>query len=282
MEKVELKTGNREVVCLPEDGGRIDSLSYKHQQILTSRPDDFKAPEQDYGVYETRPVYGYDDCFPSVDPCRYPGLGIDIPDHGELYRLNWQVHKHYNKLMCSTESRLLPVTFKRQMVFQDNSLIWNFEVINRGGKQLPFIHIMHALMPLDQITGIKLPGFKEIYDEFRDSRSGIGKIEQYLLNLKPPAVEMLLLLKIDNGEVVLEFESGRKLLIEFDETVFPALGIWWNNRAYPDEAGCRRTECAFEPIPGTSSELTRCYEKNTYLTAPSGEMKCWTIKWSIL
>jgi len=68
----------------PSDGGRIGILRYKGIDLLTTAPDCFKPPLEDFGAYELRPVYGYDDCFPSVSACRYPGLTWEVPDHGEV------------------------------------------------------------------------------------------------------------------------------------------------------------------------------------------------------
>ena len=56
-----------------KDGGRLDRLTYNNINLLTVEPDKFQPPQSDYGEYETRPVYGYDDCFPSVETCKFPG-----------------------------------------------------------------------------------------------------------------------------------------------------------------------------------------------------------------
>ena len=78
--QVRLASGLWEIECLPEDGGRIATLRFAGRDFLTRAPDPFTPPAGDFGNYETRPVYGYDDCFPSVDPCTYPARErFDVP-----------------------------------------------------------------------------------------------------------------------------------------------------------------------------------------------------------
>ncbi len=45
----------------PDDGARIGRLSYKGMDLLTTPLEQKQVPAKDYGKFETRPVYGYDD-----------------------------------------------------------------------------------------------------------------------------------------------------------------------------------------------------------------------------
>ncbi len=51
------------------------------------------------------------------------------------------------------------------MIFNDSGITWNFEVNNEGKKILPFQHVMHPLMKLDEITGLYFPGFKSVFNK---------------------------------------------------------------------------------------------------------------------
>lgn len=55
--------------------------------------------------------------------------------------------------------------------------------------------------------------------------------------------------------------------------------MWWNNSGYPDEDNCRRNECAFEPIPGTSSKLTEAHDEGLALLVKPGTTFLWEINW---
>jgi len=91
---------------------------------------------------------------------------------------------------------------------------------------------------------------------------------------------MFLLKEIADGFVRLRFSNGVKLEIRFDRTLFPTLGIWWNNGGYP-EGGQLRTECAFEPIPGTSSDLSKSFNDGAYLSVEPGKPMIWEITWTV-
>jgi hypothetical protein len=69
--------------------------------------------------------------------------------------------------------------------------------------------------------------------------------------------------------------------MSFDNKIFPTVGIWWNNGGYPREEGLKRIECAFEPIPGTCSNLSKSIKDGYYLSVEAGKSFCWEIGWTI-
>lgn len=281
---IEANFQNWFVQCIPEDGARISILRFEGQDLLTASPPSFKAPDNFYGEYETRPVYGYDDCFPTVDPCLFPGEDFACRDHGNLCWKEWQVNVTGNSLVCSIDCIHPEVTFKRILEFAGNRLTWKFEVVNWSAKESVFLHVMHPLLPLREIQSIKLPGFARMVNE-TNSVEPVGKnapeVAKHLLSVQPGGCEMILLQEIKEGVVVLGFQNGKNLRFRFDNKMFPTLGIWWNNAGYPDQIGLRRTECAFEPIPGTSSNLYNSYIDKTYLSVDKGKSLCWDIVWEI-
>lgn len=285
MKRTTAQFGRWSVECLPEDGARIASLEFDGRVLLTASPSNFRPPEKDYGQFETRPVYGYDDCFPTVDACCFPCDGqMKIPDHGDLCWLAWQVEAGENCLDCSVQSSILPVNFRRRMLFGESSLQWRFDVENESDREIPFLHVMHALLPLAKVEMLRLPEFTTSYDEMNQAsmnEATSDQITQRLLDLPGGTAEMLLLRGVKDGCVEVSLKGGLRLSVEFPVEMFPTLGIWWNNGGYPDEAGCRRTECAFEPIPGTLSSLADSYADHVHLTVPPQGQLEWTIVWTI-
>lgn len=270
------------VVFDPADGARINSLIYEETELLTTKPDEFKAPEQDYGEYELRPVYGYDDCFPSVNVCPYPDTDWQVPDHGEVCWLAWEVARQKDRLIFSTESEILPLGFIREMRFSRNELIWTFTVTNTGNQILPFQHVMHPLMPLSDIRDMELPEFGLALDEIAGKDTGLQTAEAvktFLLSRPSGTTNMLFLQDVKKGAMSWTYKSGLRIEAEFPVRQFPAIGIWWNNNAYPDEDGCRRNECAFEPVPGMTSTLTDAISTGHNLNVEAGQSIEWQIKW---
>lgn len=284
MRTIKADFGNWHIHCIPGDGARISVLRYSGQDLLTGEPLTFKPPVKFHGEYETRPVYGYDDCFPSVDPCIYPDEQTECRDHGELCWKEWQVQIIDNSLICNTGCLNTGISFKRLMEFAGNKLSWRFEVVNLSAKQLSFLHIMHALLPLEKIQYIKIPEFGNVTDEIISVDTGIRtsrELVKHLLGIKSGLYEMLLLKEIKDGFIKVRFNQGLKLYINFDVKLFPTIGIWWNNAGYPEEEGLKRTECAFEPIPGTCSSLSASFRDGVYLVADPGKTVKWEVNWEI-
>ncbi len=277
--------GNWEVVCDPDDGARLSSLKYMGYELLATEPDSFTPPDKDYGEYETRPVYGYDDCFPSVDECRYPESGFICRDHGQLCWERWKVENLAGKLICSVRTDRPSVKFSRILELSEDSILWFFEVENRTEKALPFLHVMHPLMYLNQICNIEVPEFGSIFDENSQTFLTCNSpetVNQYLKSISAGNYKMLLLKDVKEGTFRIVFKNNRKLEIRFDRELFPTFGIWWNNSAYPDQEGIRRNECAFEPIPGTCSNLEKSYQDGLFLQVPAGQTFNWNIKWTMI
>ena len=280
---METDYGKWHIEYTPEDGARISALRFDGYDLLTEQVPGFRPPESFAGEFETRPVFGYDDCFPSVDACISPDTGISIRDHGELCWLPWKVSRAHDGLIFSVDCEAPSVSFVRTLAFDENSILWKFRVRNRSEKKVSFLHVMHALFPLQSIAGFQLPGCASIFDEIMLQDSGLidpSELTRFPDGIPVGGYAMLLMRDISEGEFVLVFDSGKKLTVRFDKTMFPTLGIWWNNSGYPG-SGVLRSECAFEPIPGNYSDLAKSYLDGRCLeTGPSGEC-CWEISWTI-
>jgi hypothetical protein len=274
--------GNWEIAYEPEDGGRLSRLKFQNYDLLTQKPLSFHAPSKDFGLFETRAVYGYDDCFPSVDPCPYPTTDWQVPDHGELCWLNWEVAHTAGSLRFHTRSQNLPIEFQRDLRFEESSLIWSFGVRNHGTEDLPFQHVMHPLMPLREITSILLPRFSGAIEDYRKEKPSLESprdVENWLLGQPEGTAAMLYLQGISAGQVALTLARELRITIVFPQTLFPTIGIWWDNGGYPDEDNCRRVECAFEPTPGSNCRLSEAYREGKCLTVKSGRTTAWEIRW---
>lgn len=276
--------GNWEVEFIPVDGGRLSRLRFQGRDLLTRPPVSFRAPSGDFGLFETRPVYGYDDCFPSADPCPYPTMDWQVPDHGELCWLKWEVRRTSDSLVFQTRSLALPILFQRTLTFAESSLTWSFEVSNLGRVEIPFQHVMHPLMPLQEINAITLPTFSCVTEEQRKEKlrlSTPGDVACWLLKQPDGTAAMLYLQGLSTGKISFTYSEKFRIAVIFPVKLFPSLGIWWDNGGYPEEEGCRRVECAFEPIPGNTSRLSDAYQEGRCLTVKPGKTTAWEIRWTV-
>lgn len=284
MTTIKTDIGDWNVECQPGDGARISGLQYLGYDLLTTAPASFKSPDKDYGEYENRPVYGYDDCFPTVEECRYPNENFDLKDHGDVCWQNWEVICENGRLICTTDLPDPGFRLIRILDFKGNMLRWHFEVINRSGKNLPFIHVMHPLMPLLEVENIEISEFGKVYSETNSIVHELDNskmLNTYLQNIPVGSFEMLFIRNVRMGIARLGFKNGMQMKIEYDHNLFPTTGIWWNNGGYPDESGIRRTEFAIEPIPGSCSNLEKTFKDGIFLKVKSGESYNWTVNWTM-
>lgn len=268
----------------PDDGARIRVLKYAGHDLLTSAPSAFRKPAKFFGEFENRPVYGYDDCFPTVDACIYPGTSLKCRDHGELCWEKWKMESKSDKLTFATICHNPEAKFTRILDFNGNRLTWKFEVLNLSHEKMVFLHVMHALLTLREINSLKLPLSRLVIDEVHQKEVKYindQEITEDLLHLGKGDSKMLLLRQLEGNVVKAGFRNGLTLNITFDSKLFPTLGIWWNNEGYPEEEGLKRIEGAFEPIPGTWSDLSKSYNDGIYLEAEPGESLKWEISWEI-
>lgn len=283
--RVHLATGPWEIECLPHDGGRLSVLRFDGRDLLTSAPERFTPPAGDFGAFESRPAYGYDDCFPTVDACRFPGdETFDAPDHGELLWLEWDVRAEGDRLECRATSQLLPVTFRRTLIPSESALRWEFEIENLSDRSIPCLHVMHALMPPGEIAGLRLPECEAVHDESIEGIpvwAGGDDPASYLLNAAPRTAHMLLMRRCRSGCAEVAFRDGPVIEITWPVELLPTLGVWWNNGGFPDEDACRRYECALEPMPGSTSSLATSHADRMHLTVPPHGRLSWCITWTI-
>jgi len=264
------------------DGARLNRLSFGGFDLLTSLPDPYTYPQKDFGKYETRPVYGYDDCFPTVDACKFPGNDWSVPDHGELCWLKWQVKEFTDRIVFFVRSERLPLSFKREIQFTEKGIVWDFEVRNQGDVVTPFLHVMHPVMPMINIKSLDLPEFTFVFDEINCHAVDLAdpdQVRSYLFDQQTGTYQMLLLRDVKDGKTMIHFKNGLCLEEVFPKEMFPTLGIYWNNKGYPDEEGCQRHEYAIEPIPGSTSELAESYHSGTYLSVEPGQRLFWQVFW---
>ena len=276
--------GRWQVACRADDGARLSAVAFDGIDLLTAPPPHFEPTGATAGPFEHRPVFGYDDCWPGVDACTMPELWPASPDHGELCFLPWHVERQGDALVCRVRSRLYDATFLRTLHFGPRTIRWDFSVESHGGNPLPFLHAMHGLMPPENITRLRLPPFASATDEGSGKPFPIStpeELERFLLTRPTGFASTVLVSGLREGRVELGLRSGLSLSIRYPTERMPTLAIWWNVSAWPPEVGLRRRECAFEPLTGSCSSLSRALADGTCPIVQPGRRYQWHVLWEV-
>jgi len=284
MEKRKFEAAGWEILYTPEDGGRLNGIKYKGYNLLSSANNPFVKPQQNLGRFETRPVYGYDDCFPSVTACFLEELGISVPDHGELCWLPWNCKEQDSNLIFCVKSELMEVLFSRILTLTDKKIIWTFQIENDSEKQIPFLHAIHPLLPLNNICSVVLPDYKniiEIHSGEKFPEKNSLHLSKKLVSLETGQVRMYFLHSLSADSVKWKYDNGLEIEMIYPIDVFPHLGIWWDKGGYPQEKGLERFECAFEPVASKTSDLKKAIDDNDkQVLEPKSKFE-WSMVWRV-
>ncbi len=269
--------------CIPEDGARLSRLAYRDIDLLTGPPSTFRPPVS-CGLYETRPVYGYDDCFPSVTAGHHPTRDIPVPDHGSCWRIFAPTVLLPDGLESTFHLPLYDARLWRKISFTPAGIRWQFRIDNLGHEVLPCQHVMHPLMPPQRIRGLRLPRFGACFDLIAQKPLDLREpaaVERHLLETPRGVARLLMLRQLSEHTFTVQFREGLSVAVDVPPHLFQTLGIWWDRAGYPTEPDLQREECAFEPIPGPRSALEDAYASGQAFMVPAGGHLEWEIGWRI-
>jgi galactose mutarotase-like enzyme len=104
---------------------------------------------------------GYDDMFPTISECfndTPPWSGIRMPDHGEVWSLDWNVEKSSDSLSLSVHGVRLPYRFSRKVTFPEpNRLRMAYTLENLSPFVMPYLWSAHAMLRPEEGARILLP-----------------------------------------------------------------------------------------------------------------------------
>lgn len=254
---VELRGGSSRVVMVPALGGRLTAMELGGRQWLWQSDVIPLAPASDGASYlETGDAGGFDECFPTVAPCRVPGWvrtfgGIELPDHGELWsrtpELVVRTAPEGQQAIVAWRGIRLPYRFERAVrVAPDGSVRTDYRLTNDGGERLPFLWAAHPMFPLTEATRLVLPDGDRLrvharhQIELGEARSehrwpyvrGSGKAHDFA---EPWTVAKRyackLFVDLTEGHVTLR-EGEHELVASFETADVPHVGIWINKRGW--------------------------------------------------
>jgi galactose mutarotase-like enzyme len=224
---VSLLGGRWELVVRAKRGGRITSLRLDGDELLDQGigVDD---PAAD-GFLEAG-AWGWDEMVPTVDPRPYPApgpwAGVELPDHGEAWRLPWSIlDETPSSATMECLGLQLPWRLERRIELGDGGVRVAYAYRNQGRHPMYAYWCSHVLFRYE-------PGMTvEAGAEVAHPRAGTSK--------------KLLLPRGSLSSARLAWRSGAAVEIAWDPSLTPYVGIWVCNG---DLGGYRQV--AIEPATG--------------------------------
>jgi hypothetical protein len=261
---------------LPEIGAKIASIYYKPEDfevLFQPSKNEYIVPsyDKDFALFDTS---GADEMFPTIDPCNYPfNPNIILPDHGELWSIEWETTKYNHKLISKVNGIKLNYTFRRIIELYDNTIRLNYEVKNNEKTPIYGLWAFHGLLNGDEDSKIILEKTNKVINVHNSVVLGNkGNIHNFPVTTDINGVKYDLskihsgsLAKSEKFYVYDRVNKGKasislchnKLLynIKFPKEKVPYLGIWINEWGFKSEFNC-----ALEPSTGFYDSLKIAYD----------------------
>jgi hypothetical protein len=189
-------------------GGRITSLRLDGHELLDQG---IGVDEPSRDSFVEAGAWGWDEMVPTVDPSRYPGpgpwAGIELPDHGEAWRLAWSLlDETTSSATMECEGEALPWRLQRRIELTARAIRVEYTFRNSGVHPLYAYWCSHILFRFE--AGMLVEGVAG----FAPPPPGTSS----KLHL-PPA---------STSSAGLAWSDGSAIELAWDSALTPYVGVW--------------------------------------------------------
>ena len=274
IENVLIRAGDCAVTVLPRFGGKIASIRIGERELLQQPLAPIAARTRTM-AFDAGDASGWDECLPSVAACAVETEGgtAEIPDHGDLWRLEWQpmirgVHSVTYRGDCFS----LPLRLERTLTLTERNAGWTlrleYSVTNLSLERVPWSWAAHPLFAVEEGDRLVLP---ESITSLRLEGSGGGRLGKGGDSVAWPIAQLgdggttnlsvadapdsrigdkLFAgpLRASESWCALERPSeGLRIRVTFDAEATPYLGLWICYGGWPERPGPKQVCVAMEP-----------------------------------
>jgi galactose mutarotase-like enzyme len=293
------RTDEIELCVIPRLGSKIISLVNRrtNREWLWSsgKPLGNLGYATSYGAGDES---GWDEMFPGINVSTYPEepwQGARIPDHGEVWSLEWESRLTDEGLICAVEGVAFPYRLEKAISFADeNTLRIDYVLTNLSHHPFSFAWAAHPLLRVHEGMKLLVP---ESMNEIEVAYSG-GKrlgtfqdIRGYPLARRDETGDSvdLSLLEPSNPRIAEKYyftgtmtegwaalsdpATGEAITFRFPEDQVPYLGIWANAGAYTGYY-----HFAIEPATGRMDDLGHAMREREAATVEGNGTYSWHLE----
>jgi galactose mutarotase-like enzyme len=296
-----LESDAMRAVTVPRMGAKIVSLQDRRggfEWLPGPMPGRLPRPVTYGAPFAEQDMAGWDEMFPTILACAYPGPGprhgAALPDHGEAWVLPWEVTQAVGEeLVLAVTGRALPYRLTRSASFiAADELALRYTLENLGDDPMPYMWAAHPQFLAGADCRIVLPsevtevvntagldagwgpregrfgwpeaaapdGRRVRLDEVGSASLGTCRKFFALPDARPAWAE------------VRRVEAGHWLRLEWDPQSVPYLGLWVDEGAVNSEA-----VVAPEPMTGWYDELALAWSKGKVAVLLARDVQRWTL-----
>lgn len=283
VEAIVCQTPKLRAAFLPQYGGKLTSLIslYNGRELLAqAESGQYKKPIY-AGSYTDAECSGFDDMLPTIDPyvsTEYPWSGIEYPDHGEVYALNWQYEVLGDSLHMWVYSVRFSYRLDKWITEKEGGIIIAYQLTNLTEFEFNYIYAAHCMLAAQEDAVLELPfadGTKitTVFSNSGDFGTYGSKSEWKKSNFPrfgketpKDSFKFFFDIPAPQGRCVYRYKDGVQLVFGFDHEALPYFALWVNTGKFKN-----MNNVALEPCSGTFDrpDIARLYEKYSVLLANS-------------
>jgi hypothetical protein len=287
-----------QVRILPAFGGKITSL----RSTLTG--EEFLLPPlQSYHRVSSTANFdesdggGFDECLPSVASCESIAGEAPVPDHGDLWRINWNVDSHDEGIVLRADATSRPLSLTRRATLQESSLVLEYDLFNPSDSPTTWLWSAHPLLLVDAGDRIVLPSqIEEVKVEYSavdlvlrnnnsvawpQAQSSLGDaVDLSRVGEKDGKTAYKLFARMGKagwGALYRE-KVGQGLVVRFDPNTLPFLGMWICAGAWPTTGVEKQYTVALEPATSNVDSLASAVRNGTARSLGARERCRWKLE----
>jgi hypothetical protein len=240
---------------------------------------------------------GWDEMFPTIVACMYPGAGVNhgvnLPDHGEAWALPWQiVQAGKDSLTLTMQGQALPYQLTRSADCPEPATLrLRYTLNNLGSEPMPYMWAAHPQFSCPNGQVVFPPVITEVINTIPASwgwgvpetrfnwpqATGLDGLPVRADLVGPATLKharKFFALPQDRPTwaAVMRRDSGQWVRFEWDAQELRYLGIWI------DEGALNHDSVATpEPTTGWYDDLAFAYQKGEVAILPAGNAHTWTL-----
>ncbi len=273
------------LTMMPERGGKITSLvdTDRDREWLEQAADVLVGPPDVENSFDEGDMSGWDEMMPTISACRYPGAAIELPDHGELWRVPWEVTRQSSfSVSTRVPGHILPYVFERTLTLDPRRVRMEYRVSTTGDDDLTFLWAAHPLFALQPGTRLVLDGGSSSFEQVHEDGARTA------VTWPPSGVVIADVADVGHGQkfftsalnesvaASLTDPDGAQLTLGWRASQIPWIGLWLDNCSLS-----RRPVAAIEPTCAPDDSLEASSLAGQSWTVPPGLAKHWNIKISV-
>jgi galactose mutarotase-like enzyme len=298
--ELEMQTDTLRATVLPALGGKIASLRW-----LPGDVELLQQPLAPYALrnlemgFEESDASGIDECLPSVAGCAVtlPGRVIQVPDHGDFWRLEWEYTQTGNEMRMAAMGASLPLRLERLLTLDGSTLGMAYRVMNVGDAPLEWAWAAHPLLAAERSDRIVLPASvdKVLVEGSGQRRLGKkGTVHGWPVaelsggkhvdlsvagGIEDSVGDKLFTRAPAEGWAALErVKAGVRIEVQFDAKQSPWLGLWLCYGGWPEGKANRQQCVALEPCTAPMDSLAEATAAGLARRLKPGESDEWGMR----